>query len=565
MPLKPIFDKAPLMTMSSQPLRAGMVRADHVKLRQLLNLISGEIAPAALEGAFRLTCLLQAEPDKSEAAAAIRKAIAGQKEDGGFDLPHADAVALMRAAWAMYEYEARMPLLQPILRWVSWLAANWDAVMAEDAIWANPADLLDLLEDVYRVTGKAPVLTMVTRLSQQAMNWAGVLNTISVQRPTSRAITREELETCLSIEQGSRDGYYNHFLRTNSPEHLADGARACMARGWATGSATELNATRNGWERLTRHHGAVCGGLTSDELLEGASPSAAVSAAAVGAWTEALTAAASAMHGDWVWEALERIALNAVPAFITEKGVRPFQHVNALKADCTDADCFRVTADHDKRALYRLARGCAALASGAVMARPDGFAVNMYIPGRYQVVVGDNVLVLTLRQSEGKCSIQVNCKQEVKAAASLRLPAWARNVDITVNGMEAGTGKDCSAACMSVERTWHDGDEITIVLEETLRVLEGHHQGRYVLRGAKLMCLPVQEKAWAKCLVSVQDTEAGVVALVDDVADWKRKGDVPADVPVLPAASGRELTQVALAPYAETDARIALFPGRKQA
>lgn len=565
MPLKPIFDKAPLTTMSSQPLRAGMVRAEHAKLRQLMQHIAGDTAPAALEGAFRLTCLLQADPDTSAAAAAIRQALASQKEDGGFDLPHADAVALMRAAWAMYEYEARMPLLQPILRWVSWLAANWDAVMADDAVWASPADLLELLENLYRVTGKAPLLTMVTRLSHQAMNWAGVLNTISVQRPTSRAISREELESCLGIEQGSREGYYNHFLRANSPEQLADGARACMARGWATGSATELGAARTGWERLSRHHGAVCGGLTSDELLEGTSPSAAVSAAAVGAWAEALTAAASAMHGDWVWEALERIALNAVPAFITEEGVRPFQRVNTLKAECTDADCFRVTADHGKRALYRLARGCAALASGAVMARPDGFAVNMYIPGRYQVVVGDNALVLTLRKSEGKFSIAVSCKQEVKATASLRLPAWARNVEITVNGMEAGTGKDCSAVCMSIERTWHDGDEITVVLEETLRMLEGHHQGRYVLRGAKLMCLPVQDKAWAKCLVSVQDTEAGVVALVDDVADWKRKGDVPADVPVLPAASGKELTTVALVPYAEAAARIALFPGRKQA
>ena len=565
MPLKPIFEKAPLTNLNAQPLCAGTARTDNAKLKMLLEQLRGETAPEALEGAFRLTCLLQADPDQSEAAANIRRALSGQKADGSFDLPLSGAVALMRAAWAMYEYEARRPLLQPIMQWVSWLAQNWEAAMKDDAIWANPADLMELLENLYRVTGKAPLLTMVNRLSQQAMNWAGVLNTINVQRPTNRAITREELETCLSIEQGSRDGYYNQFLRTNSAESLADGARACMARGWASGSATELNAARNGWERLTRHHSAICGGLTSDELLEGASPSAAVSTAALGAWAEALTNVAKGTHADWVWEPLERMAVNAIPACVSAAGVLPFQRVNALTAQPSDADCFRVTADHSKRALYRLARGCAAMASATVMACPDGFAVNLYIPGRYMVTKGDSALVLTLRESAGQCSILVSCKQQVKASARLRVPSWARNAEIAVNGMESDAGKDCSAAFMTIERTWHDGDVITVSLEETLRVLEGHHQGRCVLKGARVMCLPVQGNDWAKCLVSVAETDEGVVARVDDVPDWKRKGDVPADVPVLPAASGRDLQAVRLVPYASAGARIALFPGRKQA
>lgn len=566
MPLKPIFDKAPLTAMTSQTLRAGMVRADHEKLQQLYRLIAADQSPAALEGAFRLSCLLCAEPAEGEAAANIRRALSVQKEDGSFDLPLTDAVAVLRACWALYEYEARKPLLDHIARWCGWAAQHWEEIEADDEIWANPAELLELLEQLYRVTGKAALLTMVNRLSQQSMNWAGVLNTISSQRPTSRTITREELETCLSIEKGSREGYYTHFVRANSPEKLADGARACMARGWATGSATELNAARSGWEKLSRHHGAVCGGLTSDELLEGASPSAAVSAAAIGAWTEALCAAAADKGTGWMWDALERMAVNAIPAAIREAGVLPFQRVNGLAAAPAEADCFRVAEDHAARALQRMARGCAALAHSAVMARPDGFSVNLYIPGRYQVPVGDGVLVLTLRESDGRCTIHVNCRQEVKATARLRVPEWTRNTEIAINGMESDAGRDCSAGSMNIERTWHDGDVITVTLEETLRVMEGHHQGRFVMKGAKLMALPVSgDGEWAKCLLGCNLTDGAVVAQLDAVKDWKRKGDVPADVPVLPAPSGDAPVQQKLVSYAQTEARIAFFPGRKQA
>lgn len=565
MPLKPIFDKAPLTAMTSQALRAGMVRSDHPKLKQLQALLAGDNAPEALEGAFRLTCLTQANPDESEAAANIRRALAAQKEDGSFDMPLHDAVSVLRACWALYEYEARKPLLEHIARWCAWAAQNWDHVMADDGVWANPAQLMELLEELYRVTGKAGLLTMVNRLSQQAMNWSGVLNTLSVQRPTSRSITREELETCLQIEKGSREGYYNHFLRVNTPETLADGVRACMARGWASGSATELAAGRIGFERLQRHHGAICGGLTSDEVLEGTSPSAPVSTAAVGAWVEALCAAAADKNGDWAWEPLERIAVNAIPACIREEGVAAFQRVNALTAAPANGDCFRVEAEHDRRAIRRLVRGCAALASCAVTARPDGFSVNLYVPGRYQVAIGEGALVLTLRESAGCCLIHVSCRQEMKAVARIRVPAWARNTEITINGMEPDHGKDCSAACMVIERTWHDGDVIAVNLEETLRVQDAHHQGKFILKGAKLMCMPVEGENWRKSLISCSESDGSVVALVDDVADWKRKGDVPADVPVLPAASGREAQKVTLVPYAGAGARIALFPGRKQA
>ena len=50
-----------------------------------------------------------------------------------------------------------------------------------------------------------------------------------------------------------------------------------------------------------------------------------------------------------------------------------------------------------------------------------------------------------------------------------------------------------------------------------------------------------------------------VFAQVKRVPDWRKRGSLPADLPVLPHAEG-ECVKVELVPYAEAPCRIALFP-----
>ncbi len=562
MPLKPIFDKAPLTAMNCQPLRAGLVRMESAAIKKLYSMTAAVNAPAAMEGAFRLACIVTSKPGEEPIAAKIRALLSAQKEDGSFAASFKDSVAILRAAWAMYEYEGRKPLLDHIARWCACAVQHWDDLMADNDIWADSADLLELLENLYRVTGKSAVLTLCERLVHQTMSWSGVLNTLSSQRPTSKSVTRNELESGLTKEKGSREGYYTQFYRTNHAESLADGARSAMAKGWYSGSATELNAPRIGWERLSRHHGAVCGGLTSDELLEGTSPAAAVSTAALGAWAEALCDAAMGEKADWAFSALERMAFNAMPACLTGEKLLAFQRVNTLTADPANADCFDVSADHAERALIRLVRGYAAMASSVVTAWADGACINLYIPGRYAVPVEDELLIFTIKASANGANIIVHCKQETDATVRLRMPAWSRNTDVTVNGSDSqGEVKN---SIMAFHRTWHDGDVISLTFEQTLSVADGHHQGKYVLRGPVLMALPVEGENWKQALVSAASEENRVVATLDAVKEWKAKGEMPADVPVLPETAGAPAVY-SLTPYARTAARIALFPGRKKA
>ncbi len=560
MPLKPVFDKAPLTSAARQPLSVGLVRSDSATLTALYNAVKDASALTALEGAFRLACIVTAKPGEEAAAERIRAELKLQREDGSFALSHRESIALLRAAWALYEYEARKPQLEHIAKWCAWAAQHWDELMADDAVWANAAELMELLQNLYRVTGKAALLSLCERVATQSLNWSSVLNTVSSQRPTNKTVTYEELMNGLQKEDGSREGYYTHFLRTNHPESLADGARSTLAKGHYTGSATELNASRTGWEKLVRHYGAVCGGLTSDELLEGTSPASAVSTAALGAWAEALAAASMEANGAWAWDALERMAYNGMPACIGKDGVAAFQRVNTLTDAVDESALFHVMDDHDDRAAARLARGYAALYSAAVSALPDGAAINLYLPGRYAVMVGDQLLVLTITTTENGANIAVSCKQPIKAALHLRIPAWCRNTEISVNN--AALGEEMENG-MHVDRVWNDGDVLTVNMEQTLRVEQGHHQGKCILKGAVVMALNAEQNAWNKAFESVRAEDGRVAATLDTVTDWKKHDGEPADIPVLPATAGTPALHV-LSPYAKTTKRIALFPGRKQ-
>lgn len=562
MPLKPIFEKAPLTSMSSQSLHAGFVRSDSEVLKKLYKITADADRPSALEGTFRLACMVCAKPDGEPSAQRIRELLNTQQEDGSFDVSLADAIAILRAAWTLYEYEAKKPVLEHIARWCTWAAQNWADVMAEDAVWANPADLMELLLNFYRVSGKMAILKLCERLNSEAMVWSSVLNTIAVQRPTSRAITKRELENGLATENGDRGGYYTNYARTNAPLQLADGARSAMANAWFTGSATEMNATRNGWERLWRYHGAVCGGLSSDELLEGTAPSVLMSTAALGAWSEALCAAAMTNDAVWAWEALERMYFNAMPAAVKADHVLSFQRVNALSDAVSSDECFLVGSDHDNRSLDRLVRGYVAAASSAVAACPGGVSINLYLEGKYGVQIDDRLLMLSMAESDSCCRIVLHCKDDVKAVLKLRIPQWSKSTDIHVNGTECEAGSNCTGSYVKLERLWHDGDVITLHFDKVLRVHDAHHQGKYVTCGPVLMAMPATDD-WKKSFVSAALKDGMVVAVCDEAAEWKASCNQPADIPVLPAPSGKAVTEIQLRPYAEVTERIALFPGRK--
>lgn len=549
MPLKPVFDKAPLTMLTSQPLCAGQVRVTLPALNRLYAQVENHQEPMLLEGAFRLACLLKADATQSPAAKAIREAAAAQREDGSFALTIEDSVYVLRAVWALYEAETKKESLNVLLRWCQWAAKQWDDVIADEYVRAFPADLLELLEQAYRVTGAPALLKLCRRLSESAMNWSSVLMAPPIQVPVVKTVTEKELTEGLQKENGDLEGYYTRLALVNNSSALADGVRASLARGWLSGSATEMNAAKIGWEKLSRYHGAVCGGLTANPMLAGGNPSTNIFTDSFGAWAEAFVRAGMGAHAVWAWDALERLVFNALPASVEENHVRMAERVNALTAQDDPQENFNLM-------LGRLSRGYALAMQSAVTAWADGFAVNMLLPGKYAVC--DSKMVLTVEVQGERAIMKLHMKNEQKAAFRMRLPSWASSSEILVNGAQTAEYRLVDG-CIGIERAWHDGDEIVALFEQpVMRHNSFYHQATYLTRGPQVLALSA-DGDWAFALCgNGKISEGGATAPFAPIA-WKKGNAAPMDVPVLPELAG-EVRALPLTPYAETPVRIALFP-----
>lgn len=567
MPLKPIYGKTPLTQLDALMLRPGQVRMDNDRLRELYALTAcGASHPALWEPAFRLAAILTDKPLQEPVAGWISQALAAQEESGALPMPLMEALQVMRAAWAMYEAVPERALLERMMRWCGWLSVNWEEAEACAELRVHPADLMELACNLYRVTGRKGLTALCKRIRWASMDWSGILHTFAVQRPMKRLISRADLDEGMAAEEGSESGFYTRQYLTCHGETLADGARASLMSACYSGNGPEASAARAGWEKISRWHGAVCGGVTADETLGGASPPQGVDAAALGAWAEVF--ASQLMFGKdtaWAIAALEALVENGLPAAVHGGKLIPFQRVNSLRINCGTADCYKVQEGEEQslRALTRLTRGWAAAAGAAMMLCPSGVNVNLYLPGTYTVKLAEQPVAWTLSGADGIYTLTVRAKTPVKAALSLMIPAWAEDACIRVNDEGADAGQPGQR--LMLNRLWRDGDQVQLSFTRALRVREGYHQGAAILYGAKVMAYVPMADDWAVALCGVPVLKDGkVLAAVAHVPGWKAEGNVPEDLPVRPTVIG-EPFEAELVPYASTPCRVALFPRSVQA
>lgn len=560
-PLKPIFEKSPLKALDSLPLCPGQVSVRCEELEILLRCaekMRAHEAPDMWEALLRAGCAAGEKASELPVAQRVLAALERQEDDGSLPMSVEESLAVMRAAFALYQYDAKRPLLEKMVKWCGSLAADMESVLGCAAIRQQSADLMELLENLYRITGKKGILTLCDKVRQGCMDWSGILHTFAVQRPMSRVMKWKDMEAGMEAEQGNEQGFYTRQYLICHGRSLAGGARAAMADGLYSGNRVELSATKAGWEKITRYHGAACGGITCDGMIGGASPSACVDASALGAWAEALCAASGAQDAPWAFEALDVMLENAMPKALWGGEINCLQRVNGLSADCGAYGVYHTGENSQVLAVKHLLRGYAAACSHAVTVRKNGLDVNLYLPGKYAVVVNGAVMNVEITCQGEQTSIGVSSRQEVKAVIRLRVPSAT---EMTVDCCGEETPAQEKNGYVTLERTWKKGDIILCTQKKKLHVVNGFHQSVCVMLGNTLMTMPAgASDSWAVALMRepVRGEDGSVKCTVATVSDWRRHGDVPADVPVLPGVEGEE-REVTLAPYART-CGISLFP-----
>jgi hypothetical protein len=112
--------------------------------------------------------------------------------------------------------------------------------------------------------------------------------------------------------------------------------------------------------------------------------------------------------------------------------------------------------------------------------------VNLYIPSEATVQLGKRSIRLKQETSypeEGIVTISVTPDKPVYADIALRIPAWSRHTEVSVNGkkIEAKSGTYCV-----ISREWKSGDNISLTLDMTAHIITQDQQAA-IVRGPVVM------------------------------------------------------------------------------
>ncbi len=147
---------------------------------------------------------------------------------------------------------------------------------------------------------------------------------------------------------------------------------------------------------------------------------------------------------------------------------------------------------------------------------PDGITVNLYAPAEAKLKL-DNGPPVSIRQetdypNSGRVRIGLDPENPADFALRLRIPAWASNANVTVNG-QPFAGEIKAGTFLEVRRPWKRGDQVELDLPMPWRLVQGRQRqaGRVaVMRGPQVFCLnPAQHPDLEK----LDGTELGYLAL----------------------------------------------------
>jgi len=611
------FNRAPLVQTRFAPLPVGAITAQGALRDRLVSLRAQLISrcaalcpqagensvwyggdlPGGRQAADLLSAMLLCSAqlgDQELRDHALRLALhiaQSQREDGSFGAPDetfAARGAMLRALESAYSLSGEKQILTFMLRYMKYLKDELlrQPLSAEDAL--HTGDTLKTGVFLYNVTGQKAILSVLTMLIAQGADYTSLFHTFPYRTPVTRTVSSASLQDALAHE--GEDGYYHHLLRTASAENLGEGLRTAALSGLITGSGKHLSAPEVGLTRMMKAHGAPCGGLTGTPLLAGRNPAAGVSAASICQLADSLETLLCCPDGEHVADQLETLVYNGLYAAFADddRGVQRVQQGNQTRIsreprfDMTDEDANLFTCE-DGETLCALLTALPRFAQSQwLLSRDGGLCAMGYAPCALRYRLGETAVRLNIEGDyprSGAVRITLRTSADAAFPLHLRIPAWASGATAAVSGSihEGTPGK-----FLTINRQWHDGDEILLNLPMSIDRIDCYHQSVSVARGPlRFVHAPAYETAATQEGYALMDAKEGfgialrTGAAFDVLTDeeggvtlktravllprWKMKGASCAQPPIALDETGAEF-DVVLVPYATAPIRLAVLP-----
>jgi len=289
-----------------------------------------------------------------------------------------------------------------------------------------------------------------------------------------------------------------------------------------TKDPADRDAIKRGLDNLDKYHGTPVGIFTADECLAGRNPVAGTELCAVIDEMFSLEVLLSVLGDPELADRLERIAYNAWPATLdaTNWTHQYDQQVNQVLCN----HCKRPwTSNGPQSNIFGLdpnfpcctanmPQGWPKFAANVWMASPDqglltekeesscrarGLVAVVYAPSEVTARVADGQQVKVIEETkypfDGTIKFTVKTKKPVEFPLYVRIPAWADQASVST---PEGQTSPKAGQYYKVERTWKDGDVLTVELP--MRLTVQHCDGGYVVRRGPLVYALQIGEDWRK-------------------------------------------------------------------
>jgi uncharacterized protein len=454
---------------------------------------------------------------------------------------------------------------------------------------------------LYNRTGDPKLLELAELLHKQGFDWQANFADFKYTQP----ITRE------FIRLDENQGHSDLSLATHGVNN-GQAVKASPVWSVVSGKEEDRRAVHQLLNALDTYHGLPNGMFSCDEHFAGRNPSQGTELCTVVETMFSLEQSLAILGDAPLGDRLELIAFNALPGTFTDDMWAHQYNQEPNQVECS-LHHKPWTTDGPESNLYGLEPhfGCCAAnfhqgwpkfaASLWMASDDDGLVAACYSPCEVNTTVGRTDVDLsevTEYPFREVVRITVNPKEPVPFPLRLRIPAWAENAVILVNGKPQPS--PAIGAFARIERTWKAGDIVELRLPMKPRVITGFRESVSLERGPILFSYPIGE-SWLKLRdrgltadwqvypatqwnyalettaleadsLSVKETpiQGGSFSLkgapikievkARKLDSWHAVDGVADVVPQSPVASAASTETITLVPYAAAKLRITSFP-----
>jgi len=261
---------------------------------------------------------------------------------------------------------------------------------------------------------------------------------------------------------------------------------------------------------LDKYHGLPNGMFSADEHYAGTNPSQGTELCAVVESMFSLEQAIAILGDAKLGDRLERIAYNAQPATMSgdvwahQYDQQPNQVLCSLEkrqwtSNGPESNLFGMDVNFGC-CTANMHQGWPKFAASLWMATAaEGLAAVAYAPCEVKTVVKGGVPVAIVEETDypfrDEIHLTVNPEREVEFGLRLRIPEWATDALLTVNGRSVG--RVLPGTFHELERVWHKGDEVILKLPMSVRTSRWYNNSVAIERGPIVFSLRIREE-WRK-------------------------------------------------------------------